>query len=260
MKQIEVFVDEVYQGVGGNEKEIKDLKTEMKNHLLEAVYELKKEGKSEQEAIEIAIDRFGGEKEMRSVVGQLFQAQKIFAKRVLYIAFAFLFFGIISFFSLGLFEYQHYQNVEKVGNEILGSLGTLTTISNDAKEIMVTSVEDNKFIYGIKVNSDNSNSDFEFSEDRQETNPFMKHFNTGFSNKDSDWSVEMEISNFDDLTYGSLFIGLVVYWVLFTIWATINAYHHRGLNTGWIIAFALLNVVGYLFFRFVGKGIRNETN
>lgn len=42
MKQIEVFVDEVYQGVGGNEKEIKDLKTEMKNHLLEAVYELKK--------------------------------------------------------------------------------------------------------------------------------------------------------------------------------------------------------------------------
>ncbi|MDF1999071.1 hypothetical protein [Peribacillus frigoritolerans] len=80
---------------------------------------------------------------------------------------------------------------------------------------------------------------------------------TGFSNKD--WSVEMEISNFDDLTYGSLFIGLVVYWVLFTIWATINAYHHRGLNTAWIIAFALLNVVGYLFFR-VGKGIRNETN
>ncbi|MEW5597110.1 hypothetical protein ABGT24_27240 [Peribacillus frigoritolerans] len=42
MKQIEVFVDKVYQGVGGNEKEIKDLKTEMKNHLLEAVYELKK--------------------------------------------------------------------------------------------------------------------------------------------------------------------------------------------------------------------------
>ncbi|MEW5553480.1 permease prefix domain 1-containing protein [Peribacillus frigoritolerans] len=55
MKQIEVFVDKVYQGVGGNEKEIKDLKTEMKNHLLEAVYELKKEGKSEQEAIEILL-------------------------------------------------------------------------------------------------------------------------------------------------------------------------------------------------------------
>lgn len=42
MKQIEAFVNEVYQGVGGNEKEIKDLKTEMKNHLLEVAHELKK--------------------------------------------------------------------------------------------------------------------------------------------------------------------------------------------------------------------------
>jgi cytochrome c-type biogenesis protein CcmH/NrfF len=59
MKQIEAFVDSVYQNVGGNEKEIQELKAEMKNHLLEAVDELKKEGKSEQEAIDIAIDRFG---------------------------------------------------------------------------------------------------------------------------------------------------------------------------------------------------------
>ena len=69
MKQIEDFVDSVYHGVGGNEKEIQELKAEMKGHLLEAVHELKKEGKSEQEAINIAIERFGGEKEMRSVVG-----------------------------------------------------------------------------------------------------------------------------------------------------------------------------------------------
>ena len=91
MKQIEAFVDSVYQNVGGNKKEIKELKAEMKSHLLEAVDELKAEGKSEQEAIEIAIERFGGEREMRSVVGQLFKAQKTFAKWVLYLAVTFLF-------------------------------------------------------------------------------------------------------------------------------------------------------------------------
>src|SRR3954447_21355412 len=90
MKQIEAFVDSVYQNVGGNKKEIQELKAEMKSHLLEAVHELKAEGKTEQEAIEIAIERFGGEKEMRSIVEQLFKVQKIFAKRVLYMAVAFL--------------------------------------------------------------------------------------------------------------------------------------------------------------------------
>ncbi|MDV7767608.1 permease prefix domain 1-containing protein, partial [Peribacillus sp. CSMR9] len=89
MKEIEAFVDSVYQNVGGNKKEIQELKDEMKGHLLEAVHELKLEGKSEQEAIEISIERFGGEKEMRSIVGQLFKAQKVFAKRVLHIALTF---------------------------------------------------------------------------------------------------------------------------------------------------------------------------
>ena len=41
MKQIEAFVDSVYQNVGGNKKEIQELKAEMKGHLLEAVHELK---------------------------------------------------------------------------------------------------------------------------------------------------------------------------------------------------------------------------
>ena len=48
----------------------------MRNHLLETVHELKLEGKSENEAINIAIERFGGQEEMRSIVHQLFKDQK----------------------------------------------------------------------------------------------------------------------------------------------------------------------------------------
>lgn len=36
-----------------------------------AVHELMTEGKSEQEAIDIAIERFGGEREMRAIVSCL---------------------------------------------------------------------------------------------------------------------------------------------------------------------------------------------
>ena len=51
MKQIEAFVDSVYQKVGGNKKAIKELKAEMKSHLLEAVHELKSEGKSKKKRL-----------------------------------------------------------------------------------------------------------------------------------------------------------------------------------------------------------------
>lgn len=46
----------------------------------------------------------------------------------------------------------------------------------------------------------------------------------------------------DTLVPLSFYIGAAVYATLFTIWATINAYHHRRLNIGWIIMFALFNV------------------
>jgi len=261
MKQIEVFVDSVYQNVGGNKKEIQELKAEMKTHLLEAVHELKAEGKSEREAIDIAIERFGGEREIRSIVAELFRVQKVFAKKILLAAVALLVLGVIGFGLAGLSEFQHYQNIEKVGNEILSSLGPGTTISNDAKAIMTSSVEDNAFIYGVKANYlkdlKNSQSNFELFEEGQETSLLMTHFNTGFS-KD-DWSVEMEISNFDVVTYSSLFSGLVVYWVLFAIWAIINAYHQRRLNISWIVAFSILNVVGFLIYRLVGKRVQSNT-
>ncbi|WP_185807831.1 hypothetical protein [Lysinibacillus telephonicus] len=43
MKKIESYVDGVYSSVGGNKKEIEELKAEMKSHLIEAVHELKAE-------------------------------------------------------------------------------------------------------------------------------------------------------------------------------------------------------------------------
>lgn len=47
MKEIDRFVESIVHHAGGNEQEIRELKTEMKYHLLEAVHDLIREGKSE---------------------------------------------------------------------------------------------------------------------------------------------------------------------------------------------------------------------
>ena len=133
MKQIEAFVDSVYQNVGGNKKEIKELKAEMKSHLLEAVHELKSEGKSEEEAINIAIERFGGEKEMRSVVGQLFKAQKIFAKWVLYLAVICFVTTVAVFGTIYSIEEQNANENSIVATNIFNVLEGKEAISEDMK-------------------------------------------------------------------------------------------------------------------------------
>jgi len=59
MKEIDEYLQLIYKHLNATDKEIADSKSEMKNHLLESVRELQAEGKSEQESVRIAIDRFG---------------------------------------------------------------------------------------------------------------------------------------------------------------------------------------------------------
>lgn len=77
MKKVEDYVNNLYTGVDPKDPEIKELKEEMKVHLIESVKELQREGYSEEEAMELAIERFGGEKISRPVVEKMLLAQKI---------------------------------------------------------------------------------------------------------------------------------------------------------------------------------------
>ena len=62
MKQIDEYLDNLYKE--DKSKETISLKSEMKEHLLESVKELKDEGYSQEDAIKISIDRFDGGVEM----------------------------------------------------------------------------------------------------------------------------------------------------------------------------------------------------
>ncbi|PEI87536.1 permease prefix domain 1-containing protein [Bacillus pseudomycoides] len=270
MKEIDVFIDSVYQNVGGNKKEIQDLKAEMKSHLIEAVHELKAEGKTEQEAIEIAINRFGGEKVMRATVRQLFQAQKTFAKWVLYLAITFLVLSSTVFGFIKATDKKIAEEESIVLTKTSKILGNKDTISEDMKNEIAKLVNDTNYIskvevYNVKDVEKKAESFTSIFDYKGEVTPNYQYKTTTWGSRwlpvvithsgkeEAGWYINLEfkdVRNFMDLL---LFVGLAVYSVLFTIWATINAYHRKRFHIGWIIAFALFNVFGYLAYYFSGK-------
>jgi len=266
MNKIEEFVDSVYHNFEGNKKEIIELKAEMKSHLLEAVHELRGEGKSEEVAIEIAIERFGGEQEIRTVLGQLFRAQKTFAKWVLYLAITILVLSSTVFGSMWAIGEQKSHENAVIASQIFDILENKKVITEDiSKEIENLVQSTNQIIkvqiyniQDVKHDAENYTSIFEYVDNAVPNYELEKAaWAPGwifdiypFGNGNSEWYISMEIRHMDILMIVVFLIGVAVYAVLFTIWATINAYHQKRLTIGWILIFALLNVVGYWIYKF----------
>jgi hypothetical protein len=59
VKEIDNYINSIYKNADDNVDEIGEMKSVMRQHLIETVEELKREGKSESESIKIAIERFG---------------------------------------------------------------------------------------------------------------------------------------------------------------------------------------------------------
>ncbi|WHX28074.1 permease prefix domain 1-containing protein [Virgibacillus halodenitrificans] len=270
MKQIDMFVESVYSNASGNKKEIEELKAEMKSHLTEAIYELKIEGKTEQEAIGIAIERFGGEKEMRSVVGQLFKTQKLFAKWILYLAIGCLITTVVVFGTIWSIEEQNAHENSIIATNIFDVLGGKEAISHSMEEEIKDYIQGTDQISKVSIfsvkdaekESENYSSIFEYVKNAKPNYQYQRAVWAPewllvdffpYGNGNSKWYVDMETRHFSSFMTLVLFVGFAVYATLFTIWATINSYHHRRLNAIWILSFALLNVIGYLIYVFVGK-------
>ena len=69
------------------------------------------------------------------------------------------------------------------------------------------------------------------------------------------WMIQYQIFLPFPYIYGVLFgiLFLICYWLLFAIWAMVSAYQEKKLNAGWALAFCLLNILGYLPFRFMKR-------
>ena len=72
MQRIDEFVNSMYEDLNVNDHDVEELKSEMKTHLIDTVKDLQKQGKSEDESIEIAIERFGDKKQLHTGLLEFF--------------------------------------------------------------------------------------------------------------------------------------------------------------------------------------------
>lgn len=231
MNQIEVFVNSVYKNSRGNNKEIQELKTEIKSHLLEAVHELMTEGKSQQEAIDIAIERFGGEKEMRAI-SQMFKSQIIFAKRVLYIAVSILIFSLVTSGLVWTVEKGNRNENSVFASSIYDLLGNKAVISEDMEEMIKALVRDTDHITKVQVfkTSDvktvteegsisyfnhNAKPIYQYVREIRPSSVMDFYYATG-----DEWFLHVESKNLSTLVGYMLTAGIAVYIDYFTLKAS----------------------------------------
>jgi len=112
MKQIDDYLNQLYQGL--NSSEAKESKKEMKMHILEVVNELKSEGKNENEAVKIALNRFGEKKHLNGGLYSLFNSQKKIASNLFKIGIiAFVLASIIAVFLI-ILDINNFPNIDKI--------------------------------------------------------------------------------------------------------------------------------------------------
>ncbi|MGD6940583.1 permease prefix domain 1-containing protein [Cytobacillus gottheilii] len=228
MKMIEEYVNKVYQHVKGDEKEIQELKEEMKTHLIEAVHELKVEGKTEKEAFHIAIERFGGESELRSVVSELFKIQKVFAARVLYAGIA------IFLLSAGVFGYflpignERVEERSTISHEIADMVEADPEVLDETKSKVDSLLIAAPYIKHVNVylNGDMEDPVYEMDQGNNQTLPLI-YSSYGSGSGSGNSFVRMTILDYRDIGILSLFFGVTCFGVLFIIWLIINLYHRR---------------------------------
>lgn len=271
MKRINNFVDSVYTHVNGSKKEINELKEEMKSHLIESVHELQKEGKTKDEAITMAIKRFGEKNELQEALSQVFQKQEIFAKWLLTLGVIILLLGGSIFGFIRDYSNQNARESSDISNEIREMIEDKDTLTEEIKIQIEQVLSKSNHITELKIYDlktlDTSNNDWNLIEESTPIYHYQKslslpkwliidYFTAG--NGGSSWCITYEFLSLDDFALIILFMSISIYGTLFTIWAIINAYQHKRLTIGWIIVFALFNVLGYLSYHFYGKIKQND--
>ncbi|KOR26125.1 permease prefix domain 1-containing protein [Clostridium sp. L74] len=169
MISIDEFVDSLYKGINGNEKEIKDFKEEMKEHLIETVNELKSEGNTEEESLKIAYERFGDVKVINNGLFKLFNKQKKFIRFILIFAVTFLLIGVSSYIFMSQRDLKFQKEQKILTKGILETLGNNDNITEENKSKIKELAKKYDYINYIALFkiSDNPKMKREIEEDKE---------------------------------------------------------------------------------------------
>lgn len=227
MKQVEEYVNKVYRNAKGNKDEIQDLKSEMKSHLLESVHELISEGKTEEEAVEIAIERFGKENELRSLINQIFQTQKTFGKRLLNAGLGIFVLSLITFIITIIPTNDIHKEQTAIVNDIFEIIPTDGQLSKANKIEIEEILEGAKFSVGTAVVKNYSNGDEVIYEYTTYDNPLMSKLYSAYYFGSGSHGVFIESKDYSFLGLLVLLVGGTTFALFAMLWAIIKAYNKQ---------------------------------
>lgn len=274
MKKIDLYIDSLYKQMDEGAEEVQALKEEMKNHLLQTVDELKSEGKSEEESIEIAINRFGEGRQIEKELTKIFKIQKKFTKVLFRVAGIFLVMSLTALLLFGTLTINNdrkmterhndfTQNIEKKlqANDVI-PIEEVNSLFNKYKEqlryIAVINLNSNERFIAKLPSEEIKNIDFVYPSDISPSEYRNNlHFSRTIETNNNKWQVIYGMRK-DVLSNPYLYLPImklvgivcfVVYWVFFGIWGVINTYHANRFSISWIILFFTFNIVALMLFK-----------
>ncbi|AVP54086.1 hypothetical protein K144313037_13550 [Clostridium tetani] len=281
MKKVDKYIDLIYKDISGDDEEINITKQEMKNHLLQIIEELKLEGKSEEESIDIAISRFGNTNQIRNELKKIYEIEKRPCKKIIKIAIIMLIISVSSFLLSKMLFYRH-QHI--VGN-LLNSIEKKFTVNDEIpkkeigelfeknkKKFMVYN-DELKYVdvYKYPKNTDKDKLLFKMHhiKDAEYTYPsidvlneelarvgYLGNFGTSniIETSNNSWYISVSVRT-PGLFYSIVdifkYIGLgcfVLYWILFGVWANMKTEAIEGYNPIWFILLFVFNILAYEIF------------
>lgn len=259
MKKINLYIDSLYKHMDESSDEVQVLKQEMKDHLIQTVNELKAEGKSEEESIEIAINRFGERTQVEIELKEVFKVQRKFAAAILIVSLVCFLFATACFISYKVVDKNFSLKVpELFQNNVEHKIEKGEVISNgEVNQLFVKYKKQFRYVALYKENSNNFPDviyplNFSVKEIENDQSTLTTYVN---SPDGTSWTVKygFDIKGFNfsikPILSLSVTIFFVAYWILFGIWCVVNAYHSNQLSLAWIILFFTLNVVAYGIFQ-----------
>ena len=95
MNNLENYIESLFKNFDSEDENLEDLKLDMKNNLLEAINELKEQGYTEAESIDIVMKRMGEKDALRSEMSKLYSIKKFNFKSLILILMSFSIFMIM---------------------------------------------------------------------------------------------------------------------------------------------------------------------
>lgn len=245
MRIVDEYVDKLYKHADPKHPETKELKEETRTHLSESIKELITEGYTEKNAFKMAVERFGGVEQAERIISLMEIRQKSFANVLLKIGVSSLI--VVSFIFVFLLYLGNVQDNDfaDIGYKVGGSFEKMSSneinfLFNKEPLILKASLYDDS---GSRFNPENPN--FTYKGKKLWLPDLLKrdiYYGT------DDFSVSLEVLDVRKIGLLLFIIGFTIYYVLFTIWGSIELYYRERLKAFWFMVLILFNVFGYMFF------------